>query len=276
MVAARRTLENYAYELIDSRAANPNKETEVYQDLLGLFMSFTDEKGVSMSRSELKDSALNLIIAGRDTTAQALSWTFFHLIQNPEVVAKMRVEIEQLTASNEELVDYSNYKQFTYNLAVFYEALRLHPSVPKNAKFAIDHDKIPNGPLVQPGDCLRWSDWQMARDPRIWGPDCTEFKPSRWIDESGGLRQFGQWKFHAFNGGPRVCIGMHLGTLEAVACLVQVVRTFDLEFEPGWLERVPKIRKISPNSTEQTPRYASSLTLPMAHHMRILVRKRQS
>jgi fatty acid omega-hydroxylase len=67
----------------------------------------------------------------RDTTAQALSWTFFHLIQNPEVVAKMRVEIEQLTASNEELVDYSNYKQFTYNLAVFYEALRLHPSVPK-------------------------------------------------------------------------------------------------------------------------------------------------
>ncbi|PLW14389.1 hypothetical protein PCANC_09921 [Puccinia coronata f. sp. avenae] len=276
MVAARRTLENYAYELIDSRAANPNKETEVYQDLLGLFMSFTDEKGVSMSRSELKDSALNLIIAGRDTTAQALSWTFFHLIQNPEVVAKMRVEIEQLTASNEELVDYSNYKQFTYNLAVFYEALRLHPSVPKNAKFAIDHDKIPNGPLVQPGDCLRWSDWQMARDPSIWGPDCTEFKPSRWIDESGGLRQFGQWKFHAFNGGPRVCIGMHLGTLEAVACLVQVVRTFDLEFEPGWLERVPKIRKISPNSTEQTPRYASSLTLPMAHHMRILVRKRQS
>jgi fatty acid omega-hydroxylase len=65
MIAARQTLENYAYELIDSRAANPNKDTEVYQDLLGLFMSFTDEKGLSLSRSELKDSALNLIIAGR-------------------------------------------------------------------------------------------------------------------------------------------------------------------------------------------------------------------
>ena len=69
MVAARRTLENYAYDLIDAREANPNKETEVYHDLLGLFMSFTDEKGVSMSRSELKDSALNLIIAGRSATA---------------------------------------------------------------------------------------------------------------------------------------------------------------------------------------------------------------
>ena len=67
----------------------------------------------------------------RDTTAQALSWTFFYLIRNPDVVEKMRVEIEQLMASNDELVDYSNYKQFTYNLAVFYEALRLHPSVPK-------------------------------------------------------------------------------------------------------------------------------------------------
>ncbi|KAA1091682.1 hypothetical protein PGTUg99_003031 [Puccinia graminis f. sp. tritici] len=131
MIAARRTLENYAYELIDSRAANPNKDTQVYQDLLGLFMSFTDEKGLSLSRSELKDSALNLIIAGRDTTAQALSWTFFHLIRNPDVVAKMRAEIDQLMASNDELVDYLNYKQFTYNLAVFYEALRLHPSVPK-------------------------------------------------------------------------------------------------------------------------------------------------
>ncbi|KAH9445184.1 hypothetical protein Pst134EA_017828 [Puccinia striiformis f. sp. tritici] len=276
MVAARRTLENYAYTLIDSRTANPNKDTEVYHDLLGLFMSFTDEKGLSMSRSELKDSALNLIIAGRDTTAQALSWTFFHLVRNPDVVEKMRIEIDKLTTSNDELVDYSNYKHFTYHLAVFYEALRLHPSVPKNAKFAVNHDKIPNGPLVQPGDLLRWSDWQMARDPSIWGPDCTEFKPSRWIDESGNLRQFGQWKFHAFNGGPRICIGMHLATLEAIACLVQVVRTFDLEFEPGWFENVPKIRKISPDSTEQTPRYASSLTLPMANPLRIVVRKRNS
>lgn len=191
-------------------------------------------------------------------------------------MAKMRVEIEQLMASNDELVDYSNYKQFTYHLAVFYEALRLHPSVPKNAKFAVDHDKIPNGPLVQPGDCLRWSDWQMGRDPTIWGADCTNFNPARWIDDSGTLKQFGQWKFHAFNGGPRVCVGMHLATLEAIACLVQVVRNFDLEYEPGWYEKVPKIRKISADSTEQTPRYAASLTLPMANHMRILVRKRKS
>ncbi|MBW0490564.1 hypothetical protein O181_030279 [Austropuccinia psidii MF-1] len=275
MVKARQTLENYAYELIDSRAANPEKENCSHKDLLGLFMSFTDEKGVYMSRSELKDAALNLIIAGRDTTAQALSWTFFHLIRNPTVVEQMRVEIEQLLTSKDELIDYSNYKQFTQTLAVFYEALRLHPSVPKNAKFAIDHDKLPNGPLVEPGDCLRWSDWQMARDPNLWGPDCSDFKPSRWIDENGALRQFGQWKFHAFNGGPRICIGMHLATLEAVACLVHVVRTFDLEFEPGWFKKVPKIFKISPESTEQTPRYAASLTLPMAQPMKLLVHRRQ-
>lgn len=275
MVAARQTLENYAYQLIDSRTASTNKEKETYQDLLGLFMGYTDEKGVRMSRSELKDSALNLIIAGRDTTAQALSWTFFHLVRNQDVVSNMRAEIDQKLTAGDELVDYSNYKQFTYALAVFYEALRLHPSVPKNAKFALDHDKIPNGPLVQPGDCLRWSDWQMARDPGIWGPDCAQFKPSRWIDSNGALRQFGQWKFHAFNGGPRICIGMHLATLEAIACLVEVVKRFDLMYEPGWFEKVPKIRKISPESTEDTPRYAASLTLPMANRMRILIKKRK-
>ncbi|KNZ55026.1 hypothetical protein VP01_278g6 [Puccinia sorghi] len=329
MVAARRTLENYAYELIDSREANPNKKTEVYHDLLGLFMSFTDEKGVSMSRSELKDSALNLIIAGRDTTAQALSWTFFHLIRNPEVVAKMRVEIDQLMASNDELVDYTNYKQFTYNLAVFYEALRLHPSVPK-ASFFQSHKTIEATAVsisyLKKCDCINLRRMPNLRlimiksqmDPwsspgivcagviSMWFLMCCtiffllHFLPyevtGRWpeILAFGGLIapssnrlvgstitepyvNLGNGSFtHSMSGGPRVCIGMHLGTLEAVACLVQVVRTFDLEFEPGWFEKVPKIRKISPKSTEQTPRYASSLTLPMANHMRILVQKRQA
>lgn len=72
------------------------------------------------------------------------------------------------------------------------------PSVPKNAWEALADDQIPNGPLIHKGDRVRWSDWQMARDPDIWGEDCSEYKPSRWIDEDGNLRRFSNWKFHAF------------------------------------------------------------------------------
>ncbi|EGG03077.1 cytochrome P450 monooxygenase [Melampsora larici-populina 98AG31] len=250
-------------------------EAETPRDLLGLFMEFSDEKGVSLSRDELKDSALNLIIAGRDTTAQALSWTFFHLTKRPELLVPIREEIARLIPNDDVMVDYDSYKQFTNVLAVFYEALRLHPSVPKNAKFALNHDKLPDGPLIQPGDCLRWrSDWQMARDPNIWGLDCAEFKPSRWIDPDGKLKQYGQWKFHAFNGGPRICIGMHLGTMEAVGVIVEIARRYDLQFAPGWLSRVPKIEKITPQCTEQTPKYGSSLTLPMAERMELILTTR--
>ncbi|KAG0149237.1 hypothetical protein CROQUDRAFT_689445 [Cronartium quercuum f. sp. fusiforme G11] len=289
-IAARQTLDQYVYDLIDDRS-KADMRTKTSHDLLGLFMSFCDEKGAPLSRTELKDSALNLIIAGRDTTAQALSWTFFHLIKNPELLEPMREEIEGLLPTDEDLVDYNNYKQFKNVLAVFYEALRLHPSVPKvrprnylhlltlinslrNAKFAVKHDKLPDGPLIEPNDCLRWSDWQMARNPNIWGPDCEEFKPSRWIDEDGKLKQYSQWTFHAFNGGPRICIGMHLATLEAVAAIVEIVRRYDLVFSPGWLQSVPKIRKITPQSKEQTPRYGSSLTLPMAQPMKVILTRR--
>ncbi|KAG0141991.1 hypothetical protein CROQUDRAFT_673829 [Cronartium quercuum f. sp. fusiforme G11] len=283
MIAARKTLEEYVYDLIDVRSKT-KVCTETSSDLLGLFMSFHDEKGIPLTRTELKDSALNLIIAGRflshsnflkrDTTAQALSWTFFHLIENPKLLEPMRKEIDELLPTEDDLVDYDNYKQFTNVLAVFYEALRLHPSVPKNAKFALNHDKLPDGPVIEPNDFLRWSDWQMARNPEIWGPDCVEFKPSRWIDKDGKLKQYSQWKFHAFNGGPRICVGMHLGTLEGVGVIVEIVRRYDLVFPTGWLKNVPKIRKITPQSTEKTPRYLSSLTLPMAQRMKVILRTR--
>lgn len=86
---------------------------------------------------------------------------------------------------------------------------------------------------------LAHSDWSMARDPDIWGPDCSEYKPTRWIDEQGRLRQEGQWKYHVFNGGPRLCLGMSLATFEAVAVIVELVRSFDIEYAPGWSVPVP-------------------------------------
>lgn len=100
-----------------------------------------------------RDAVLNLIIAGRDTTAQALSWTFFHLLtQGDKVLDPVRKE-----ASEVGVVDYDTWRSLTQTNAVFMEGLRLHPSVPKNGWLAQADDVIPNGPIVKKGDTIFWS-----------------------------------------------------------------------------------------------------------------------
>ncbi|KAH9450497.1 hypothetical protein MJO29_009815 [Puccinia striiformis f. sp. tritici] len=279
-------LDEFIYPLIDKRLADSSRKPDLdakessHPDLLSLFITTRDERGGGLGRTELKEAALTLIIAGRDTTAQSLSWAFFHLLMNKDLISKIREETIEVLGDDgvddQQSVTYENYKQFLWAQAVVLEALRLHPGVPKNVKLAVNADKIPDGPTIEAGDIVRWSDWQMARDPSIWGDDCGEFKPQRWFDDTGALRQFGQFKFHAFNGGPRLCPGMNLAILEAVKVIVQVLRDFELEFAEGWLENVPKSELIEGVASRyRTPTYGSSISLPMENPMMISVRLRQ-
>lgn len=285
MKASCRILDDFAYSLIDERLSHlANKSIEskdeqsAHRDLLDLFMAARDDRGGGLGRTELRDTAMNLIIAGRDTTAQALSWAFFHLLMNKDIVSKIHHEITEVLGDEEcyeKGVTYDNHKRFTWAYSVVLETLRLHPSVPKNAKSALTRDHIPGGPIIEAGDIVRWSDWQMGRDPSIWGPDCGEFKPDRWIDETVGIRQLGQFKFHAFNGGPRVCLGRNLAMFQAVKVIVEILQRFDLEFAEGWLENVPKIEKLEGfTSRYPTPKYRPSLTLFMDNPMMIKIQSR--
>jgi cytochrome P450 len=228
MAEATKIIDEFAYGIIDQRQAEgrgnftaETKKDAKNLDLLSLYMALRDENGQPMSRRALRyvmlvtspaqtdsfptlsDAVLNLIIAGRDTTAQALSWTFFHLLKHPEVLEPVRTEVAELG-----VIDYDSYKILHQTNAVFSEGLRLHPSVPKNGWTVLQDDVLPNGgPMVKAGDVVFWSDWVMARDESIWGPDAREFKPSRWLDEQGELRKESQWKAHMFNGGYRLCLG---------------------------------------------------------------------
>ncbi|MBW0489632.1 hypothetical protein O181_029347 [Austropuccinia psidii MF-1] len=281
MKDACNAIDEFAYGLIDQHQKPPedvkSQENMSFQkDLLGLFMAARDERGGGLSSVELRDAALNLIIAGRDTTAQALSWGFYHLLLNKDIISKIREEAYQiLNEGIDERVTYSNFKRFIWAHAAFLEALRLHPSVPKNVKFALKDDKIPGGPTIEAGNGVRWSDWAMSRNPDIWGPDCVEYKPERWIDELGRIKQFGPFKFHAFNGGPRICLGMNLAVFQGVSTIVQLFTKFEVDFFPGWLEHSPKgpiVGNIP--APYRTPRYKGSLTLPMAQPMMVTIRLR--
>lgn len=166
-----------------------------------------------------RDAVLNLLLAGRDTTAQALAWTYFYITNEPSLLKPLRQEIAELGAS----VTYDNYRLYTRTTALFLEVLRLHPSVPKNAKFCLSDDVLPHGLQVKTGDVVVWTDWAIARDQGalaigclltssdaradLWGPDAAEMKPERWIEADGSLARFSPWQAHMFNGGPRLCLG---------------------------------------------------------------------
>ncbi|KAK0521227.1 hypothetical protein OC834_006743, partial [Tilletia horrida] len=195
------------------------------KDLLDLFLETTQD------REELMTIVLNFLIAGRDTTAQLLSWFFYEMIAHPEHLDEIRKELTEVLGdcpAEGYRLPYDQMRDLPYTFACITEALRLHPSVPKNAKRCMkDTLLVPSGPnptnlppvQVYKGEMVGWSDWVMARLPEVWGPDCEEYKPSRFLEEEVDsatgvkrrtVRQYSQWQQHMFNGGPRLCLGMNL------------------------------------------------------------------
>lgn len=270
MEQAVRILDDFAYGIIAQREieGRDGKKGTGDSDLLSLYMALRDESGEPLSRQALRDALLNLIIAGRDTTAQGLAWTMFRLIRQPELFDPIRAEVNE---TGEEL-DYETWRAMAATTATFMEGLRLHPSVPKNAWQAVKDDVMPNGgPRVEKGDFVSWNDWCRARDPDLWGPDATHFKPSRFLDKDTGhlLRPEDDiWRYHVFNGGRRLCLGMNLALFEGSAVLAGLAQEFDFAFADGYLETTPM------NELDGTPMYRPSLTLPMASPLRVRATRR--
>ena len=182
-------VDQYIYAFMDEPRAKDA------QNLMGSYLRMSDEKGQPLQRSFIRDSLVNIIVAGRDPCACALNWAMYHLIANPDLVKIIREEIHEVL--EDDPVTYSNYTQLKFCTALVWETLRLHPSIPKNILCAIEDDVLPNAVVIQKGDYVRFSDWQMARNPDIWD-DCLAFKPSRWINENGGLSRPSPYIFHAF------------------------------------------------------------------------------
>ncbi|GAA97031.1 uncharacterized protein L969DRAFT_54045 [Mixia osmundae IAM 14324] len=269
MRAAKKTIDDYAYNIIDQRESELAKGSGSETDLLGLYLGMKSADASRVDRTQVRDSILNLILAGRDTTAQALSWCFFRLIQQPHLIEPIRQEIDALLGPDGK-VTYANYKDLKQAYATFYETLRLHPSVPKNAKQVVNDDQVPaGGPAVKKGDIVFWNNWMLGRSEELWGADALLFKPSRWFDDQGNIIRPNQYVFNAFNAGPRLCLGQNLATYEGIAAIVAIVRRFDLAFAPGYLDNTKMATGIAFNDPLPSPLYQVSLTLPMAQPLMV-------
>ena len=251
-------------------------QNEGSKDLLALFMEQTQDP------EALLTVVLNFMIAGRDTTAQTLSWLFYELCAHPKHVTLIREEVDRVlgpdAAEQSVRVNYSDFKKFPYTLACFHEAARLHPSVPKNGKEILRDDVIvPQGPnphnlpaiKVYAKERIGWSDWVMNRLPEVWGEDADQFNPKRFLEKdenTGGWTyvQQSQWKFHVFNAGPRLCLGMNLAGFEGVAFLTAMLQKYDFT----WAS------KQQGQTSDWPPMYANSVTHPMKDDYQCIITKR--
>ena len=212
---------------------------------------------------------------GRDTTAQALTWTFYLLMRHPRVVGELRKESKELQAKqapNQSLsFEVLQAMSLPYTMAVFYESLRLYPPVPFEIKQSTSLTTLPDGTFLPKGAVVAWCPWAMGRSRRIWGKGALSFRPERWLEESeqglddaavpSGRRQprrfktKTQFEFPVFNGGPRTCLGKKMAELQAVYVISRLVRDFD--FEEVGIESSVK------GGSMAERRSRNSLTLPM-------------
>lgn len=196
-------------------------------DLLGMLMQVEDaDDGSRMTDTQLRDEAVTLILAGHETTANALSWTWMLLAQYPQVRAKLNTELK--TVLNGRAPSLANIPQLVYTNWVIKESMRLYPPVTDLSREAIADYEL-DGYVIPKGTTVLASQWAMHRDPQYFN-DPEAFQPERWADDLE--KQLPRGVYFPFGDGPRVCIGKSFAMMEAVLLLATIAQKFELDLVP--------------------------------------------
>ncbi|MCJ1288257.1 hypothetical protein MMC26_007612 [Xylographa opegraphella] len=181
---------------------------------------------------ELRSQLLNILLAGRDTTASLLGWMFYTLARHPDVYARLRSIVLTAFGTYTETSDltYVNLKNCTYLQHCLNEVLRLYPVVPVNTRRAVRDTTLPRGGgpdgmskiFVRKDQQVDYAVYVMHHRPALWGNDADEFKPERWEGRKMG------WEYLPFNGGPRICLGQQFALTEASYVTVRLLQRFDI------------------------------------------------
>lgn len=185
---------------------------------------------------QIRSELLNILLAGRDTTASLLTNVWFMLGKRPDIWAKLQDEVATL---NGEMPTFEQLKNLKYLKALLNESLRMHPVVPANSREAVEDTTLPVGggpdgraPLFIPkGQVVVWSVYAMHRRKDYYGPDAEEFRPERWLDSADGKKGLRPgWEYLPFNGGARICLGQQFALTEASYTTVRLCQAFkDIE-----------------------------------------------
>ncbi|KAF8342228.1 cytochrome P450 monooxygenase pc-3 [Cantharellus anzutake] len=180
-------------------------------------------------RKIIRDSIMNMLIAGRDTTACLLTFVIYMLSQHPHVLEKLKEEINR-TIGHQKIPTFDDIRLMKYLRAVLNETLRLFPPVPFDLRYAIEEDILtsPDGTryYVPPNTTVSYGIVTMHRAKSLWGDDALEFDPERWLDDRLRRVTENPFIFLPFNAGPRICLGQQFAYNEASFMIIRLLQTF--------------------------------------------------
>lgn len=247
--AGKKRLDEIIFRIIDER----RRSGEDKGDLLSMLLLAQDEEGSGgMTNQQVRDEALTLFLAGHETTAIALTWTWYLLSQNPEAERRLHAELDTVLGGRAPVLD--DFGRLPYTEAVFSESLRLYPPAWGIGRMALKHYEAV-GYTVEPGDVILMSPYVVHRDARWW-KDPERFAPDRWTPEARAARP--KFAYFPFGGGARVCIGEHFAWMEGVLLLATLAQGWRLRLVPG-----------------HPVAYRARLTLRPRHGMRMTVESRR-
>ncbi len=235
----RQRTENLAVidDLIHHLIRERRDDTSDRGDLLSMILAVSDAEagdGTGMSDSQARDELVTLFIAGHETTAIALTWTFYLIDSHPEVAARMAGELDKVLgdpgARPARLPTLEDLERLPYTRRVFAESMRLYPPAYATARIALADDYI-SGVHVRKGESVVVSQWVTHRDPQWW-PDPLRFDPDRFSEEAEAARP--KLAYFPFGLGPRRCVGEPFAWMEGHLLLATIAHRYRLRVEPGY------------------------------------------
>ncbi|XP_059296037.1 alkane hydroxylase MAH1-like [Lycium ferocissimum] len=235
-------------KLMNKNIKDEDQEYDLFGDYIKAYNQWTNEDNSNSGNVQvfLRDTFLNLMFAGRDTTSTTLTWFFWLLAKNPLVETKIREEIQQQLHLKEENLKFFNIEEsrkLVYLHCAFCEALRLFPPVAIEHKAPVELDILPSGHRVSPNTKILISVYTMGRMESLWGKDCLEFKPS--------------YKFPAFHAGPRTCLGKDMAFIQMKMVAATIIYNYHIQ--------LVQAQAISPTAT---------VVIRMTHGLKVKVVKK--
>ncbi|KAJ3669206.1 hypothetical protein LUZ60_011156 [Juncus effusus] len=226
-------------------------------DLLSRFKS-----NKSQTEEQLRDTVTSFLIGGTETTTSALIWFFYLVSTNPSVLTKIEEEISSIRSTKQnphESFTLDELRRMHYLHASITESMRLYPPISVDNQSCKESDILPDGTIIKKGWFMAYSAYAMARMEELWGKDCKEYKPERWL-ENGVFKPENPFKYPVFHAGPRVCLGKEMAYIEmkmVASCLLE-------KFEFVYVGK------------DKVPEPLLSLTLKMKGGMPVQVRNKKN
>ncbi len=218
-------LDEITYRLINEHRASGKDRGDLLSMLL--LAQDTEGDGGGMTDRQLRDEALTIMMAGHETTANALTWTWYLLSQHPDVEAQLHAELDNVLAGRLPTAD--DLPKLRYTEMVLAESMRLYPPAWGIGRKALNDYDV-GGYTIPAGSVVVMIQYAMHRDPRYY-PDPLKFDPMRWTPEERAKRP--RFAYFPFGGGNRVCIGEQFAWMEGILALATIAQKWQMRLVPG-------------------------------------------